>query len=232
MMDFVTNLVGDWSFLVHIAAVLTAFGFFFRNQIILRSLIVLGSSTYIAYYYLFPEEPLWTPIGWSSVFVSVNIFMIIRLLYDRVEVYRNADEEHLFKAFQGFSPGMFRQLIGISKTKIAKADFYLTIEDSSLDRLYYIVDGGIHIEKGGKKFDYMAGAFVGEVAFLTGEKASASVKIARGSRYIEWEHDKLNRLFVKSPELKYRLESMFNQDMALKVKLSNYARNAMPGLDQ
>ena len=228
MMDLVTHSVGDWSFLVHIAAVLTALGFFFRNQIILRSLIVLGSSTYIAYYYLFPDEPLWTPISWSSVFVSVNIFMIFRLLYDRVEVYNNADEANLFQAFQGFSPGMFRQLIGISKTKIAKADFYLTVEDSPLDRLYYIVDGGIHIEKDGKQFDYMAGAFVGEVAFLTGENASASVKIARTSRYIEWEHEKLNKLFEKTPELKYRLEAMFNQDMALKVKLSNYARTANP----
>jgi hypothetical protein len=58
MMQDILLAVEDWSFLVHIAAFVTGLAYFFRDQLILRCLIVFGSSTYVAYYYLVPEQPL------------------------------------------------------------------------------------------------------------------------------------------------------------------------------
>lgn len=220
MVQDILLAVEDWSFLIHIAAFVTASGYFFRDQIILRSLIVFGSSTYVAYYYLVPEQPLWNAIMWSSIFVMVNIYVICRLIYDRMAVYENEQERHLSRTFNQFNPGMFRKLMAAGHLNKAYSVTRLSTEGKHLDRLYFVIDGGISIEKDGRQFDYMAGAFIGEVAYLTSMPASASVFIPENTSYVVWHHAALRSLASKHPELKSRLEAMFNQDMARKVQFA------------
>ena len=220
MMQDILLAVEDWSFLVHIAAFVTALAYFFRDQIILRCLIVFGSSTYVAYYYLVPEQPLWNAIMWSSVFVMVNIYVISKLIYDRMAVYKDEQERYLSRTFNQFSPGMFRKLMAIGHMNKAYSVTRLSTEGKRLDRLYFVIDGGISIEKEGRQFDYMAGAFIGEVAYLTSMPASATVLIPENTNYIVWHHVALRSLGKKYPDLKARLEEMFNQDMARKVQFS------------
>ena len=193
---------------------------FFHDQVILRILIICGSSTYIAYYYLAPSAPLWDPLIWSSVFVMINVLMIFRLLYDRVGIYKNEHERQLYRMFYDFNPGMFRQLMSTSTLENAQSITVLTKEGEPLDKLYFVINGGIRIEKSGRIFDHMPGAFIGEVAYLTGEFASATVSIPTDSTYIVWDHQSLKALTQRKPGLKARLEAMFNQDMALKVRFS------------
>ena len=55
--------------IVHIGALLYLAGFLFRNQILLRSLIIAGDIVYIAYFLLAPATPLWGAIFWSALFM-------------------------------------------------------------------------------------------------------------------------------------------------------------------
>ena len=59
--------------IVHAGALLYLAAFLFRNQIILRSLIIAGDFVYILYFYLAPETPLWGGIFWSTMFTLVNV---------------------------------------------------------------------------------------------------------------------------------------------------------------
>ncbi len=219
MLNFFST-IEDWSFLVHIAACITALGYFFRDQVILRILIVFGSGTYVAYYYLVPSHPLWSAMMWSVVFVLVNIYMIICLIYDRMAVYRDEQERHLSRVFNHFNPGMFRKLMATGHINTAYSPIQLTTEGKHLDKLYFVIDGGLLIDKNGKKFDYKAGTFVGEVAYLTGVPASATVQIPAQSNYIEWNHAALRSLVSKHPDLQIRLETMLNQDLARKIQFA------------
>ena len=45
--------------IVHVGALLYLAGFLFRNQIVLRSLIIAGDFVYILYFYFAPDVPLW-----------------------------------------------------------------------------------------------------------------------------------------------------------------------------
>lgn len=45
--------------IVHAGALLYLAGFLFRNQLILRGLIIAGDFVYILYFYFAPEVPLW-----------------------------------------------------------------------------------------------------------------------------------------------------------------------------
>ena len=219
MLSFIST-IEDWSFLVHIAACITALGYFFRDQVILRGLIVFGSGTYVAYYYLVPTHPLWDAMLWSIVFVLVNIYMIICLIYDRMAVYRDTQEQYLARVFNHFNPGMFRKLMATGHINKAGSITQLTTEGRHLDKLYFVIDGGLTIEKNGRMFDYTAGTFVGEVAYLTGMPASATVQIPKQASYIMWHHAALKSLTEKHPELNIRLEAMLNQDLARKIQYS------------
>ena len=44
--------------IVHVAALLYLVGFLFRDQLILRGLILVGDLVYILYFYFAPESPL------------------------------------------------------------------------------------------------------------------------------------------------------------------------------
>lgn len=62
--------------IVHVGAMLYLAGFLFRNQLILRGLIVAGDLVYILYFYFAPDIPLWGGIFWSILFTVVNLAMI------------------------------------------------------------------------------------------------------------------------------------------------------------
>lgn len=53
--------------IVHLGAALYLAGFLFRDQILLRALVIAGDLVYISYFYFAPEVPLWGGIFWSSV---------------------------------------------------------------------------------------------------------------------------------------------------------------------
>jgi len=62
--------------IVHIGAMLYLAGFLFRNQLILRGLIIAGDFVYILYFYFAPDVPLWGGIFWSVMFTVVNLAMM------------------------------------------------------------------------------------------------------------------------------------------------------------
>lgn len=62
----------DHDNIVHIAAAFYLAGFLFRDQIMLRTLIIAGDVIYILYFFFAPQVPLWGGIFWSSVFIVVT----------------------------------------------------------------------------------------------------------------------------------------------------------------
>ena len=90
-----------------------------------------------------------------------------------------------------------------------------------LDRLYFVLDGEIALEKSGKRIAIEPGIFIGEVAFLLGRPASATVIVGPGARYVVWETGHLRRLLLRAPSLSIALSSALNRDMATKVARAN-----------
>ena len=138
--------------IVHIGAALYLAGFLFRDQLMLRGLIIGGDLVYILYFLLAPEVPLWGGIFWSAIFMIVNVWMIGRIVADRTHFKMSEDEHRLFRLLDGLSPGEFRRLMKVGRRHSATTPTVLTEENKPLDRLYYVLDGGITIEKAGHGF--------------------------------------------------------------------------------
>jgi hypothetical protein len=203
--------------LINIAALIGVAAVAFKDQVLLRATLVLSTLLYITYFFLVPSAPLWNSIFWAVINLSVNAIVMVRLIADRTQFRLSDDELRLFAAFRSLSPGEFRSLTGIAAWRTATTQTLLTREGAPVERLFYVLDGAIGIAKSGRSFPIAAGTFIGEVAFLRGQPASATVTLEEGARYIEWSARRLTDLLTKNPSLKTSLDVLFNADMARKV---------------
>ena len=203
--------------IVHIGAAFYLAGFLFRDQLMLRALIIAGDVVYILYFLLAPDVPLWGGVFWSAVFVVVNGWMIARIVADRTHFGMSEEEQRLFRLLDGLSPGEFRRLAKIGHWHRGEGATVLTEEQKPLDRLYYVLDGAITIDKGGHRFEIPPETFIGEVAFLTGRPASATVTVRDNAHYVVWDKAALRRLQMRAPSLSIALHAALNKDMAIKV---------------
>jgi hypothetical protein len=203
--------------LMHLAALIGVAALMFRDQLVLRALLIASTVLYISYYLFIPDAPAWSAIFWNLVTLGVNALTMARLVFDRTQFRLSDDELRLFASFRSLTPGEFRLLTSLATWKSATTQTILTREGARLDRLYYVLDGAIGIAKGGRSFPIGAGTFIGEIAFLRGQPASATVTLETGARYIEWSSDALTTLLARNPTLEGSLRTLFNADMAAKV---------------
>lgn len=207
--------------IVHLGAALYLIGFLFRGQVLLRAFVIAGDLVYISYFYFAPEVPLWGGVFWSAVFMIVNTVMIARVLADRTPFRMSGEERQLFSLLDTLSPGEFRQLIRIGRWHTATRATVLAEENRPLDSLYYVLDGDICIAKsGGAPRLIGPHAFIGEVAFLLAQPASATVTVAAGARYVTWNRAALRQQQLRAPSLAVALSAALNKDMAAKVARS------------
>lgn len=210
--------------LVYMAFVLDLFGFLARDELWLRLLMLAASALYLVYYYYVADDPLWDAIITNALLAAANLLMIVVVVLERTTFSMSKETVALYRAFPMLSPGQFRRILKAARDVHAPARKELTRAGTAVANLYYVVDGPFGIQKGAQAVRVDGGAFIGEIAFLTGAPASATVSVEPGTRYLEWEADALHRLIRKSPKLRLALSAQFNDDLVRKVA------NSMPGL--
>ena len=203
--------------LIHIAAAIFLSGFLFRDQIMLRGLVIVGNIVYVAYYYVVVDHPLWGGIFWSVVGIVINAVMIGRIVADRAHFGLSVDERAVHAGLDTLTPGEVRRLMKAGRWQTAGKEAVISQEGRPLGELVYVLDGRATVEKAGARLELALPAFVGEVAFLTQRPASATVRLAPGTRYVSWEMGTLQRLLLRAPSLRIGLGAALNRDMAEKV---------------
>lgn len=211
------ELMVDSAWLVHVAALLQVLGLLLRGQLLLRLFILAGNLFYAAYYYFYPDEPLWAAIFWSAVLGAANLVGTARLLWERVHFRQTDDERHFLNLMKTLTPGELRRLMRLAQWRTADATTTLTQEGRPVRKLYFVLDGRIEVVKDGRSFALAPGVFIGEIAFLMNTPASATVFLQPGCKYIEWPADALHKVIDRTPSLGVSMERLFNQELARKL---------------
>jgi len=206
--------------LVHIGAILYLVCFLFRNQLMLRSFAILADLAYTGYYWAATDQPLYAAMAYSSLNMVINLFMISRILNDKRPSYLTDNELKLYQGFAGMSPGDFRKLSRLGVWNKADETVTLTMEGQPVGHLHYILDGEVEITKSGKPIDVSPRVFIGEIAYLRGTPASATVLAKPGTTYISWPHGALQKITAQHDGLKQSLTSLLSTDLAAKVARS------------
>jgi hypothetical protein len=214
--EFVTS----GAILAHCAAICYALGLMTRDQIVLRSLILLGTVFYILYYYIAPAMPLWDAIGWSVLLGLCNLYVMVQIALERTTFSMFERERLLYEKFHTLSPGEFRRLIRIADWTAGDGTTRLTTENEHSGNLYFLVTGTANVQKGDNSFELEEGRFIGEVGYLLSTPASGTTIAESGTLYLKWNGQELHKLERRYPGIRVALRDLINIDMAGKVSLS------------
>ncbi len=218
--------------LVHFALLFYAAGFLIRDELWLRTLVLVGTFFYIAYYYFVSAVPLWDAILASSILALVNMVLIGVIIRERTLLAMSSHEAGLYSVFCTLTPGQFRRLLRHGCWRTAAKPEVLTEIEKPVNCLYYVVSGEIDLEMDSGAGTLDGEKFIGEIAFILGTNASATVTARPGAVYVEWDVTDIRRMMKRSLAFENAMIALFNVDMARKVATSNNDKDRISGEPQ
>ena len=124
------------------------------------------------------------------MFTIVNVGMIALIVADKMHFRLDHNEKRLFELLQDLSPGQFRQFLKDQQEEIAASHLAITEEGESLEEIFFVLDRSIIIKKGTSAVTH-SDTFIGEIAFLLAQPATATVTLEPGTPYFVWNTNKL-----------------------------------------
>ncbi|MBZ0331777.1 popeye domain-containing protein [Halomonas sp. ANAO-440] len=200
------------------ANVLFCLAYMVRDMAYLRAITILAACSTLPYFY-FQAVPLYSAMGWQVAFIVINSFNLIVLLLHRRPIKLNEQEQWLHESTLRFlKPRKMRRLLRLAKTHDRKKGEVLIMKDQELNALLLILSGRARVEANGQQRAMLyPGDFVGEMSFVSRKPTSADVIAEEPLRYLVWEAETLEQLYVRDPEMKDALQSAIGMDMANKL---------------
>ena len=203
----------------HASFGLTAVSFCVRDMIVLRGLAIASCFTGIIYNYSILAGPLWLVIFWLSVFIAINSARIAGLFLERRSVKFSEEETELYETvFQNFSPLEFMKLMRIGQWRNGAVGDRLAEQDHGIGDLKLLYNGEVVVERDGEEIGRAKdGALIGEISFIQGGGATATVTVDRPSRYITWPETDLRQLLRRNPAMDIAMKHVFSIDLMRKL---------------
>jgi CRP-like cAMP-binding protein len=205
---------------VHIGTLCYVLGLLTRKELLLRLLLLTGSSFYILYYYTVSDNPLWEAIASSALIGSSNFPVICRIFRERSTWGMSEEMLKLYASFPNFSPGQFRRMMKIADILEPGEALPLLTQGEVPTHLYLTVDGDFELVRDGQNALIGPGNFLGEISFLLGGAATATVIACPGSRYVAWELNDLRQMMEKHAVMDGAIAVLLNKDVARKLAVS------------
>jgi|TARA_Y100000310_G_C20470856_1_gene709953 hypothetical protein len=203
----------------HISFILTALSFYVRDILMLRALAIVSGIFGVFYSFNITVEPLWLTIFWLCVFMSINGVRIFNILMERRGISFTEEERELFGTiFRQFAPVEFMKIMRIATWKSAQPEEILATQGEEMDDVKLIFNGEVAIERDGEQIAHSRdGAFIGEMSFIKGGAATATVKTLRLTRYVVWPKTYLESLLKRNPTMDLAMKAVFSMDMVKKL---------------
>ncbi|MEM1386349.1 MAG: cyclic nucleotide-binding domain-containing protein [Pseudomonadota bacterium] len=197
-------------------------GFLFRDQVLIRLLVVLGSVFYGAYYWIVAQEPLWDAILGAALIGLASLQGAIQILWSRTDYSSPPETRRLLEQLGDMEPGLFRRLLRSGEQLDVSDTLVLTVEHQRPDSLWLLMDGEVLLGRSGRVPAVIKSpCFVAEIAWLTGDVASGTVTAKAGARLLRLRHNTLRRILRRNQRLERALEALLAQDLARKLSRSD-----------
>ena len=203
----------------HLASVLTMAAYLLKDILWLRLLTILSCFAGIAFNFIVPATPLWTVIYWNILFALINIVQVAIIIKQRSGVHFTEEEKELHHTlFKNFAPFEFMKLMRVGHWLEAKQGQILATEEKPIDSIMLIYNGVVVVESHGKEVARLKdGNFIGEVSFITGGAATATVKALLPTRYISWPKDAISQLLNRNPSMRFAMQALLSTDLSKKL---------------
>jgi Cyclic nucleotide-binding domain len=206
----------------HVSYVLIAVSYYLTNMYWLRVTAVVGLSLEIVYFQL-SGGALHTGIAWDVVFIAINAYQIYWLVAEHRSL-KTMEDAHLLRqgVFAGFSHSQLARLVKAGTWRSLEAGTTITNQGQPVSELVLICNGQAAVEAQGHVVAHLrGGAFVGEMAFVSGKPASATVTVEHPSRAFVFNMDKLRKLVAADELVAVAMHRVIGRDLADKLAAKN-----------
>lgn len=224
MQEFLDAFLDPANVVGHIAYVLLIVSMMMRNMRWLRALAISAGTVSAIYYALLGD---YVSVFWESLFTLVNIIQLSLLAIENRRGKFTEEEQLFFETvLQGVERAHARRLIQRGKWQDDPPGTVLIEERTWPRQLKFMVSGHATVTLGGKEVAYVGpGDFLGEMSYLTGKEATATVTSVTPVRYLSFERKVLGELLEKYADLRHALEAGFNRNLVEKLVKANEEKN-------
>jgi hypothetical protein len=211
----------------HMSYVLIAISYWLTNIYWLRVTAVLGLSLEIVYF-RFSGGDLGAGIGWDIVFIAINLYQIYWLVAERRKL-KTMEHAHLLRqgVFAGFTDAQLARVITAGNWRNLEPGTVLTEQGKPVPELVLICDGLAIVDVQGSTVAHLrGGAFVGEMAFVSGNPASATVIVEQPTRAFVFEMTRLRKLVDNDDLVAVAIHRVIGRDLAKKLQKKDEAEAA------
>ena len=158
-------------------------------------------------------------IFWLAVFIAINSFRIVGIIVEHRSIDFSEEELELHETvFQSFSSVEFMKLMRIGEWRVAESGHWFVQQGNTIEGLKLLFNGEVVIERGGKEVGRVRdGSMIGEMSFIQGGAATATVTSTRPCHYIVWPKDKLRQLLKRNPSMDIAMKHVFSMDLTRKL---------------
>ena len=191
----------------------------------LRVAAVIGLFLEIAYFRLSGGD-LKIGIGWDAIFIAINLAMLFLLVRERASLtLPEKDAPMLRQSFAGLDDAQIARLLKAADWRDAQPGEILTKQDNAVDSLFFLCSGRASVEVNGSFETYLEkGSFIGEIAYLTGNLATATVVIDEPSRVLAFSKLRMAKVTDRDSRIAGIIYELLGRDLAQKMRRSNTRR--------
>ena len=200
---------------------LIALSYWMTNVFWLRVIAVIGLVFEILYFRMSSGD-MHTGVGWDIIFIAINLYQIFRLVLDKRRL-RYMKELHLLSqgAFASLTREQLAQLVKVGSWRTLEPGTEVTREGEPVKDLILICDGQMVVESQGQTITHLhGGSLVGELAFVSGRPATATVTAQRITRAFVLEMEKLRKLVRVDDLVASAIDRVVGRDLAAKLTAS------------
>jgi hypothetical protein len=208
----------------HVSYLIIAISYWLTNIYWLRVTAVVGLCFEVAYFVIM-SDALYTGIAWDCVFIAINLLHLILLTRDRWRLRSAAGDIDLLRAmFDGLDDAQIGLLLKCADWRNFESGAALTQEGQPVEAVMMVSDGQASVTVGGRVVAYISrGTFVGEMAFLTGLPASATVTALQSCRALCLDQSRLKMLLLNDHQIAAVMHRLLGADLVHKLRAKNEA---------
>ncbi|MCA0434009.1 MAG: cyclic nucleotide-binding domain-containing protein [Proteobacteria bacterium] len=212
----------------HLSYLLIALSYWLTNIYWLRVAAVAGLLLQVIYFYSTGTSQVGA--FWGLVFVAINIFHLVWLTRDRLSLRLPAQDAPLLReALSGLDDAQIARLIKAADWRDCSPGEILTRQDAPVDALFFLCRGRANVEVNGSFVTYLEkGSFIGEIAYLTGNPATATVTIEEPSRLLAFSKMRMAKVVAADEQISGIVYQLLGRDLAMKMRRTNTRRVLTP----
>lgn len=197
-----------------------------RRMVWLRSFAVASGVAKIIYRAFFVFDPV--SVLWETVFVLVNIGQLLLIWYYERHHRFTEDQRHFVDSMPlSVERRVLKRLLSFATVREIPADVVLVREGEVVKDLLYVATGVARIESAGRIIAVCGpGDYLGEMSFLSGEAATATVVASKPMRVLAFDQQRLRASVNSDAAIHRAMEAGLNRNLVGKLVRANTARTA------